>query len=407
MSVRVRNVQSYISTSHDPFLNLSLEHHLLQSSPSDSTILFLYVNRPSIIIGRNQNPWLEVNLELLRTANASANAKGGVEKEEGRRNAIGPIDLVRRRSGGGTVFHDTGNVNWTVICPPATFTRDKHAEMVVRALRNLGVERARVNERHDIVMDQGAARLGKSVDEDDMHVTPFTRSEGDGQSEGDGGRPLKISGSAYKLTRHRALHHGTCLLSSPNLGVIPQYLHSPVRPYIKARGVDSVSSPVGNVGLANNDFQTAVADEFACMYGGELEAEVLQDGLLEVEEVRKGHEELKAVEWTYNQTPQFTFSLQPTADDQRERPAIESLHSGAQFFFKARHGVITEASASFPKTDGAGVITSELDFLKDRMVHEINGWANLKEKFDAHIGEDNSEQLAQWLDSTFTVSANQ
>ncbi|PNH32867.1 hypothetical protein BJF96_g3933 [Verticillium dahliae] len=64
-SVATARTQVYISRSSDPFLNLSIEHHLLQTTPSESTVLFLYTNRPSVVIGRNQNPWLELNLPLL------------------------------------------------------------------------------------------------------------------------------------------------------------------------------------------------------------------------------------------------------------------------------------------------------------------------------------------------------
>lgn len=275
-------VQSYISTSSDPILNLSIEHHLLQTSPPDSAILFLYTNRPSIIIGRNQNPWLEVNLALL---NATANNKSNNQHALPETGLSAPVDLVRRRSGGGTVFHDQGNVNWTVISPSASFTRDKHAEMVVRALRSNGIARARVNERHDVVLDQGAKNSSQPTDPDDTHATPYQTDET---------RPLKVSGSAYKLTRARALHHGTCLLNSPNLNVIPHYLHSPAKDFITARGVESVSSPVGNILLENDKFEAGVREHFVEMYG-EPESGMVEVGeaWMEVEGVRKGVEELK------------------------------------------------------------------------------------------------------------------
>lgn len=205
--------QTYISKSRDPFVNLSIEHFLFQKTPPGSRVLFLYTNRPCIVIGRNQNPWLEVNLSLLR-----APADGTPLWPE--TPALGNVDLVRRRSGGGTVFHDEGNVNWSVICDLTEFTRDKHAEMVVRSLRGLGIERARVNERHDIVLDQGSQNY--PTDEHDTHKTPYTSQDSSSPS-------LKVSGSAYKLARNRALHHGTALLQSPNLHVIPHYLHSCIR----------------------------------------------------------------------------------------------------------------------------------------------------------------------------------
>lgn len=234
-------VQVYVSHSHNPYLNLSAEHFLLQKSHPESTILFLYTNDPCIVIGRNQNPWLEVNLGLLRGLKARTGGDDDGDKTSS-------VSLVRRRSGGGAVFHDSGNVNFSVICPPPAFDRNKHAEMVVRALRGLGVPTARVNERHDIVLDRG---------------------QGHGNGAGGGGpvETFKISGSAYKLTRLRSLHHGTCLLNSPNLADIGRLLRSPAEPYVKARGVESVRSRIRNVGVPAEDFMDAVRREFGDMYG--------------------------------------------------------------------------------------------------------------------------------------------
>lgn len=277
-------VQTYISTSRDPYLNLSIEHDLLQRSAKDSVVLFLYVNRPSVIIGRNQNPWLEVNLPLLSAG------RGRAETEPP---GLGAVDLVRRRSGGGTVFHDEGNVNWTIICPKDDFTRDKHAEMVVRALRSQGIDRARVNHRHDIVLDQGD-RVSQS-NPDNTHATPYTKPDDTNEI-----RPLKVSGSAYKITgKHRALHHGTCLLSSPNLQVIPHYLHSPAKPFIReARGVQSVSSPVGNILLSNDDFCDSVLHAFTTMYPAKSQAQLekVDECMLEIESIAAGVSELKVGE---------------------------------------------------------------------------------------------------------------
>ncbi|EKG21908.1 Biotin/lipoate A/B protein ligase, partial [Macrophomina phaseolina MS6] len=314
------NVHAFVSRSRDPFVNLSIEHYLLQKSHHDSAVLFLYTNRPCIVIGRNQNPWLEVNLGLL---------------------SDGVVDLVRRRSGGGSVFHDEGNVNWSVISPPAHFTRDKHAAMVVRALRSLGIERARVNERHDIVLDQGSRRavaLGG-----DAHRTPFTLDD-----PSTGPRPLKVSGSAYKLVRGRALHHGTCLLSSPNLSIIPRYLRSPAKPYITAFGVESVSSPVSNVGIPNQRFIEAVQFEFSRMYAGRSAgpATVVEigDEQLELPDLRKGYDEIKTRDWTYLQTPKFTFSVPAAVPQQGETGLPAALPPSTSLTLSVHSGAIHEAS---------------------------------------------------------------
>lgn len=274
-------LQSYVSRSNDPYLNLSIEDHILRKSPPDSTILFLYVNRPCVVIGRNQNPWSEVNLGILNAATGTKKLKDTEPP------GICAVDLVRRRSGGGTVFHDEGNLNWSITCPRTEFTRDKHAEMVVRALRKQGIERARVNERHDIVLDQGHEKIPS--DPDDTHRTPYTVDSGVP-------RPLKVSGSAYKLTRQRALHHATTLLESPNLHIISQYLRSPAKHNIEAKGVESVSSPVSNIGLDLQAYQTRLQEVFATMYAtvGKIDvAAIVGDDYLNIPDIKKGYDELR------------------------------------------------------------------------------------------------------------------
>ncbi|TVY83898.1 putative lipoate-protein ligase A [Lachnellula suecica] len=260
------STQIYISRSDNPFLNLSIEHFLLENSHADSTILFLYVNRPCVVIGRNQNPWVEVNNGLLKVL---------PEK----------VDLVRRRSGGGTVFHDPGNVNWSVICPKSVFDRDRYAQMVVRALKKLGKDFVRVNERHDVVTDPKS----------------WNSEEG----------PKKVSGSAYKITRLRGLHHGTCLLKS-GLESIHDLLTSPAKKYITAKGSDSVRSPVQNVGAAPEDFQKAVVAEFQEMHNTSEEPFYVEERERSNPTIKEGIVELMSKEWKYGQTPEFTFNMTQT-----------------------------------------------------------------------------------------------
>ncbi|KAI9676804.1 MAG: Biotin/lipoate A/B protein ligase [Trizodia sp. TS-e1964] len=288
-TVSPKPYQIYISSSASPHLNLSIEHYLLQHTPPNSTVLFLYTNAPAVIIGRNQNPWREAHMPLLSSTS---------------------VPLLRRRSGGGTVWHDAGNLNYCAICPSPAFARDRYATVVAAALRGLGVAGVRVNGRHDIVMRKG---------------------EGEGE--------LKISGSAYKLVRGRGLHHGTCLLDA-DLGCVGRFLASPMRAYMRARGVESVRSEVGNVGVGVDGVRRAVVREFARVHGlgGGVEEGRLGEGegwvgmvvgeeLRAVEEIRKGVEELevppwrprlqllrhansfhKSPEWIYGQTPEFTIS---------------------------------------------------------------------------------------------------
>ncbi|KAL1890906.1 hypothetical protein Cpir12675_005194 [Ceratocystis pirilliformis] len=273
--------QVYVSESLDPYKNLSIEHELLKKTPADSTILFFYVNRPCIVIGRNQNPWVEVNLPLLEQVRRHSSDSSNilVRTDEEKRQSSG-VELVRRRSGGGAVFHDSGNINFSVISPSASFDRDRHAEMVVRALKRLGITGAMVNCRHDIIVADNPGALEKASNGTCRAGQPGT---------------FKVSGSAYKLTRLRSLHHGTCLLASPNLKNISQFLRSPARGFIDARGVESVRSPVKNVNILNMQaFIDGVLDEFGRMYG---EYKVFKSSEIAPEDwpsIEKGITELKA-----------------------------------------------------------------------------------------------------------------
>ncbi|CCC10928.1 hypothetical protein SMACR_04157 [Sordaria macrospora] len=374
-----KKVQVYQSTSNDPYLNLSIEHHLLQHSHPDSYVLFLYINDPCVVIGRNQNPWLEVNLPALQ------------ETED--------IKLVRRRSGGGTVFHDHGNVNWSVICPPAVFDRDRHAEMVVRALKDLGVTTAKVNERHDIVI------------------------AGDGR--GNGKDVFKVSGSAYKLTRLRSLHHGTCLLNSPQLKNIGKFLRSPGEPYIKARGVESVRSPIRNVDVDTQEFNKRVVDEFLAMYeeqfGEDVTVERVGEDLKDMSNIRKGMDELTSIPWIYGQTPQFTFSSRPTEDDPRERPPLDlDVQSDFNIEFTLRHGEIQTANVSGLKYEGPatdkdfydGMISKALAKGSDDesavKLYEIKDWAAVLKSATAgqglKVSDSSLNSLSEWLNKVFPGS---
>ncbi|KAI0601719.1 hypothetical protein F4775DRAFT_350306 [Biscogniauxia sp. FL1348] len=354
-------IQVYTSRLTDPYLNLSIEHFLLQhSSPASSTVLLLYTNRPCVVIGRNQNPWVEADLSLVRSRGVLARLRRGdadpssadkkeeaeVEEKEGKEGKEDDtILLVRRRSGGGAVFHDGGNANWSVTVPTPSFDRSRHAGMVVRALSRLGVRGCRVNARHDIVVDIPPSPSPSSPSPSPSPSSPDSQT-------------YKISGSAYKLTRQRSLHHGTCLLASPHLAHVGRLLRSPAAPYVLARGVDSVRSPVRNVGVAPTAaFERAVVAEFAAMYGrdgvqhvvlgGQEEGEeeggdglvVSEDQIRRIPEIMKGYEELKSPEWIYAQTPQFTFSTHPTPADPRPRPAPPS---GLRLSMTVRHGQITE-----------------------------------------------------------------
>lgn len=292
-------------TSDNPYHNLSIEHYILKNSHQKSRILLFYTNRPCVVIGRNQNPWLETDMERLDNGLEPEGAPSlgdGIWGPETRRRT--PIDLIRRRSGGGTVFHDDGNLNYSVIIPnDRSFKRSTQAEMVVRALTPLstryGFSELKVNDRNDIVM----------------------------KSKDNALQWLKVSGSAYKLTQGRALHHGTLLFSSPNLGNISDLLRSQGRGFIEAMGVESVRSQVGNLAWTPDpqarkevkDVMTkAIVQQFWDRYGkGQRRKEGHNEIFLGDEECDNSQEnpgldralaELQTDTWLFEGTPRFDFA---------------------------------------------------------------------------------------------------
>ncbi|KLO15929.1 hypothetical protein SCHPADRAFT_870566, partial [Schizopora paradoxa] len=204
----------YVSRSTDPYFNLSLEDWLFRYKDHREPLLLIYRNEPCIVIGRNQNPWKEVNLEQAALRN---------------------IPFLRRRSGGGTVFHDLGNSNYSIHVPRTSFDRKTTAEVVVRAIRALGVP-AEVNERYDICA---------------------------------GGFKICYTCSAYKIANRRAYHHGTMLIST-DLSALGDVLHT-TKETMVTKGVASVRSPVRNLHdfgakVTHKDFVDAVVESFQSEY---------------------------------------------------------------------------------------------------------------------------------------------
>ncbi|CAK7225004.1 hypothetical protein SBRCBS47491_005746 [Sporothrix bragantina] len=383
------------SVGRNPYANLAMEHRLFERAHAESRLLLLYRNAPCVVIGRNQNPWTEVNLNRL-SARASAQTSSDI------------VQLVRRRSGGGAVYHDAGNANWSVHMPSAGFDRDQHALMVARALQKLGVASARVNERHDIV-------IGTSNTADDG--------------------TYKISGSAYKLTSRRAMHHGTCLLGADLAAVSGLLRAPPAAPYLKARGVASVRSPVRNVTLAGEDkgahdphdhFGAAVAAEFETMYGQAASNTTIDVDALAADtdgteggfafdpKLSNGYNELMTADWLFGQTPQFTFSTQPTEEDPRERP-LRPLDVPPQFdlSFTARHGRLQEVVVSGLPYDASEDVDSDCatDFdraaaaaLEGRTLYEIRDWrAVLAEASPVSLDAAGIASTGGWLNELFGV----
>ncbi|OXM13130.1 lipoate--protein ligase [Paenibacillus herberti] len=239
---------------HDPSLNLALEEYVLRHLPADNDYLLFYINEPSIIIGKNQNTLEEINEDYVR--------------ERG-------IHVVRRLSGGGAVYHDHGNLNYSFI------TKDdgesfrnykKFTEPVIGALRSMGVE-AELSGRNDIGVGE-----------------------------------RKISGTAQFATRGRMYTHGTLLFNSDISHVASALKVNPEK--FKSKSTKSVRSRVANISeflqepMTVQQFRTRVLES---LYKGEpVETYELTES--DWEGVRKiAEERYRSWDWNYGRSPAFNM----------------------------------------------------------------------------------------------------
>lgn len=177
-------------TTTDPAFNLATEEYIFDSMPKNRMYLLLWQNDNAIIIGKHQNTLAQINTDFV-------NRKG--------------IRVVRRLSGGGAVYHDMGNLNFTVIADAEGegINFERFCDMVIAALDKAGI-RAERNGRNDMVID------GK-----------------------------KFSGNAQYIKNGRVMHHGTLLFDS-DMTVLSQALHvDPEK--IQSKGIQSVRSRVTNI----------------------------------------------------------------------------------------------------------------------------------------------------------------
>ena len=184
----VHKICHYLGESVDPYENLAIEQYLMETVGEEECILYLWQNRQTVVIGRNQNAWGECRTTEL-------NRDGG--------------HLARRLSGGGAVYHDMGNLNFTFLVSKKNYDLQKQLQVIVEACRNLGLN-AQITGRNDVAID---------------------------------GR--KFSGNAFFDSKGQAYHHGT-LLVDVDMSRLSQYL-MPSKAKLQSKGVDSVRSRVVNL----------------------------------------------------------------------------------------------------------------------------------------------------------------
>lgn len=213
----IKHTRLITTASENPYHNLALEELLMESNPPECCTLYLWQNRQTVVIGQNQNAWQECRVKEL-------------EEDGGH--------LARRLSGGGAVFHDLGNLNFTFLVPRADYDVARQTQVIQEAAASFGLTVERSG-RNDILVE---------------------------------GR--KFSGNAFYKKGQNAYHHGTILIDV-DMGALGRYLN--VQPdKLQSKGVRSVRSRVANL----REFSQAITVEtmkqrleaaFEKVYGGPVE----------------------------------------------------------------------------------------------------------------------------------------
>lgn len=234
----------------DPYVNLALEKYLLSAVAENQCILYLWQNQNTVVIGKNQNAWAECRV-------------GALEADGGK--------LVRRLSGGGAVFHDLGNLNFTFLVPEALYDLDRQLEVIRQACLMAGIQ-AEKSGRNDLLAE---------------------------------GR--KFSGNAFYHANGKAYHHGTILIDVDG-EKLQRYL-SPPAAKLAAKGVSSVRSRVVNLKelapeLTCRQMKEYLVRAFALVYGLEPEIMAAPEVSLLAESVAE------FASWEHRYGRQLAFSAQ-------------------------------------------------------------------------------------------------
>ncbi len=247
------NIKLLQSTVTDPWYNLSLEEKMLDEMTADQVIFFLWQNAHTVVIGRNQNAWKECRWRELEQT-------GG--------------KLARRSSGGGAVYHDLGNLNFTFLAGRDHYDLERQLSVILNALRGLGIQ-AVFGGRNDLVADE-----------------------------------RKFSGNAFVHKSHASCHHGT-LLVDVQMDRLSRYLRVS-REKIAAKGVDSVRSRVVNLNelapdLTIDRLKDALFQEFSWTYNADGTIEMVNP---ESHPTGDRYTRYASWEWRFGATPDFDLDLE-------------------------------------------------------------------------------------------------
>ncbi len=240
----------YRNNNTDPSFNLAAEEYLLNNATED--IFMLWQNDASVIIGKNQNAYAELDIDYVENNN---------------------VKVVRRLTGGGAVFHDLGNINFTFIMSgeSSVLNFEKFTQPIIEAIKNLGCENVYLSGRNDIMMGE-----------------------------------LKISGNAQTSLNGKTLHHGT-LLYSADISKLVKALRVDEEK-IKSKGIKSVRNRVGNIKeLLNTDMDVQEFMEYLEKYvSGQYGEQICCFSNEQVQEIQRlADEKYSTWEWNYGRSKEY------------------------------------------------------------------------------------------------------
>lgn len=211
-------LQTLISTQYDPFLNRAVEQYLADNQEENTVTMYLWKNQQTVVIGYNQNPYSECNVDLLLN-------EGG--------------HLMRRGTGGGAVYHDLGNINFSFVADKRLYDVKKQLSVIQEALLTYGLQ-TEISGRNDLTYE---------------------------------GR--KFSGNAFAKGQKNDLHHGTILIKTDG-AMMQRYLIVDKAKLLK-NGVKSVVSRVVNLSeavpeLTSENIKQPLIQSFEKVYGGKATA---------------------------------------------------------------------------------------------------------------------------------------
>ncbi len=245
----------------NPWFNLATEDWIFNTLNPDSHTLFLWRNSETVVIGRSQNPWVECKTDKMEADD---------------------VFLARRQSGGGAVFHDLGNTNFTFLSPSDAYDQEANFTVIINALKKLGID---------------ATLSGRN----DMQV-------------GD----RKISGSAFRHAADRSFHHGTLLVNA-NMQKLGDYLNPhPLK--LKAKGIKSVRARVANLvdfneTINHETLSDAIIEAFCEYHGESAQVEQLDEASLAKQPTLNAYyQQMADWDWRFGKTPEFTHHVETRFD---------------------------------------------------------------------------------------------